>query len=99
MSPSEIELAAEIGFKILKLFPAAQLDGVAFLKALYSTYTLLDVKFIPLGGVSVANMQHYLALPNVIAVGGTWLTAGDIIATKQFEKITERVEEALSKTK
>jgi 2-dehydro-3-deoxyphosphogluconate aldolase/(4S)-4-hydroxy-2-oxoglutarate aldolase len=99
MTPSEIELAAEMGFGILKLFPAALLDGVHFLKALQDPYQTLETKFIPMGGVSVNNMNEYLQLKNVIAVGGSWLATRELIAAKKFDKITELVKEALLKTK
>jgi 2-dehydro-3-deoxyphosphogluconate aldolase/(4S)-4-hydroxy-2-oxoglutarate aldolase len=98
MTPSEIELAAEMGFKILKLFPASQLDGIGFLKSLQETYLQLQTMFIPMGGVSVSNMKEYLELKNVIAVGGSWLANRKIISAKQFDKITEQVKEALSIT-
>jgi 2-dehydro-3-deoxyphosphogluconate aldolase/(4S)-4-hydroxy-2-oxoglutarate aldolase len=95
MTPSEIERAAEMGFDILKLFPAAQLDGIGFLKALSEPYLQLQTKFIPMGGVSVHNMNEYLQQKNVIAVGGSWLTKEDLISEKKFDKITELVKEAL----
>ncbi|MDP9041608.1 MAG: bifunctional 4-hydroxy-2-oxoglutarate aldolase/2-dehydro-3-deoxy-phosphogluconate aldolase [Bacteroidota bacterium] len=95
MTPSEIERAAEMGFDILKLFPAAQLDGIGFLKALSEPYLQLQTKFIPMGGVSVHNMNEYLQQKNVIAVGGSWLAKGDFISEKKFDKITELVREAL----
>ncbi|HMC86856.1 MAG TPA: bifunctional 4-hydroxy-2-oxoglutarate aldolase/2-dehydro-3-deoxy-phosphogluconate aldolase [Chitinophagaceae bacterium] len=97
MTPSEIELAAEMGFGILKLFPAAQLDGVHFLRALLDPYRTLKTQFIPMGGVSLNNMDEYLQLKNVIAVGGSWLAKVEVIHAKQFEKITELVKEALLK--
>ena len=99
MTPSEIESAAEMGFKILKLFPASQLDGVHFLKALQDPYQSLQLMFIPMGGVSICNMNEYLELKNVIAVGGSWLTKEEFIRAGQFDKITESVKEALLKTK
>ncbi len=97
MTPSEIELTAEMGFKILKLFPAAQLGGVPFLTAIRTAYVQLEVQFIPMGGVSINNITDYLSLKNVIAVGGSWLATGELVAAKQFGKITEQVREALSK--
>ena len=96
MTPSEIEMAAEMGFIILKLFPAAPLDGIGFLKALQSPYEQLQTRFIPMGGVSVKNMKQYLQLKNVIAVGGSWLATEELMVTKQFGKITEQVIEALN---
>jgi len=95
MTPSEIEGAAEMGFTILKLFPAAQLGGPAFLKAIHQTYIQLQLQFIPMGGVSLENIQEYLSQKNVIAVGGSWLASRELISSKQFNNITERVKEAL----
>jgi 2-dehydro-3-deoxyphosphogluconate aldolase / (4S)-4-hydroxy-2-oxoglutarate aldolase len=99
MTPSEMEVAAGMGFGILKLFPASQLDGVHFLKAIQEPYQSLQIKFIPMGGVSLNNMSEYLHLKNVIAVGGSWLTRPEFIRGKQFDKITESVIEALQKIK
>jgi 2-dehydro-3-deoxyphosphogluconate aldolase/(4S)-4-hydroxy-2-oxoglutarate aldolase len=97
MTPSEIESAAEMGYKILKLFPVSQLGGVHFLRALQDPYQSLQITFIPMGGVSLSNMNEYLQLKNVIAVGGSWLTKTEFIKARQFNKITESVEEALLK--
>jgi 2-dehydro-3-deoxyphosphogluconate aldolase/(4S)-4-hydroxy-2-oxoglutarate aldolase len=97
MTPSEAELAAEKGFPILKLFPAAQIDGPSFLKALNQVYRQLELKFVPMGGVSISNMQEYLELENVIAVGGSWLASRELILSSQCNLITERVTEALQR--
>ena len=99
MTPSEIESATEMGFGILKLFPASQLNGIQFLKAIQDPYQSLQIKFIPMGGVSLDNMNEYLQLKNVIAVGGSWLTKTEIMSAGQYDKITESVKEALSKMK
>jgi 2-dehydro-3-deoxyphosphogluconate aldolase/(4S)-4-hydroxy-2-oxoglutarate aldolase len=95
MTPSEMELAAEMGFRILKLFPASQIQGPEFLKALNSTYTQLQLAFIPMGGVSVKNIEQYLHQENVIAVGGSWLASRELISNKQFLGITKNVKEVL----
>ncbi len=99
MTPSEIELSAEMGFSILKLFPAAQVGGIAFLKAIQAPYAQLNLQFIPMGGVTIDNMSAYLQLKNVTAVGGSWLASRELIAAKAFVQITENVKEALLKTK
>ncbi len=99
MTPSEIELTAEMGFRILKLFPAAQLGGMSFLRAIQSAYVQLEIQFIPMGGVSINNITEYLSLKNVIAVGGSWLATGESVAAGQFSKITEQVSAALTKIK
>jgi 2-dehydro-3-deoxyphosphogluconate aldolase / (4S)-4-hydroxy-2-oxoglutarate aldolase len=98
MTPSEIEIAAEMGFKIMKLFPASQLDGIGFLKAVDAPYADLQIQFVPMGGVSIDNMKEYLELKNVIAVGGSWLATKELIRQKQYDMITARVAEAIRKT-
>jgi 2-dehydro-3-deoxyphosphogluconate aldolase/(4S)-4-hydroxy-2-oxoglutarate aldolase len=98
MTPSEMELAAEMGFSILKLFPAAQIQGPEFLKALHSIYTQLQLAFIPMGGVSIKNIEEYLQLENVIAVGGSWLAGRDLISSRQFDSISRKVKEVLDLT-
>ena len=96
MTPSEVMIAREQGFQLLKLFPAAQAGGVAMLKALAGP--LGDVRFCPTGGVSLNNMAEYLALPNVAMVGGSWLTPLDLIEQGQWSRITELARQALAAT-
>ena len=70
-TPSEIIKAKEHGWKYLKFFPANLFGGLGALK----TYGALfpDTSFCPTGGISEANYHEYLALPNVVCVGGSWL--------------------------
>ena len=96
MTPSEVMIAREQGFQLLKLFPAAQAGGVPMLKALAGP--LGDVRFCPTGGVSLNNMAEYLALPNVAMVGGSWLTPLDLIEQGQWSRITELARQALAAT-
>lgn len=70
-TPTEVEAAMELGLTTLKFFPAEQNGGVKMLKALAAPYG--GVRFIPTGGVSGANLNEYLAQPNVIACGGSWI--------------------------
>ena len=97
MTPSEIELACEAGHNILKLFPAAQVGGVDFLKALQAPYAQLGLGFIPMGGVHLQNMHQFVSLKNVIAVGGSWLATRELIAQGQWTVIEKNVREALQK--
>jgi 2-dehydro-3-deoxyphosphogluconate aldolase/(4S)-4-hydroxy-2-oxoglutarate aldolase len=94
MTPSEVMIAREQGFKLLKLFPAAQAGGVAMLKALAGP--LGDMRFCPTGGVSLNNMAEYLAQPNVAMVGGSWLTPLDLVEQGQWSRITELARQALA---
>ncbi len=95
MTPSEIETAYNLGYSILKLFPAAQLGGTGFLKAMLGPYEQLNLHFIPMGGTNITNMNDYLKMKNVIAVGGTWLATKEMIASKNYTAIEAAVKEAL----
>ena len=99
MTPSEIELACEQGFYIQKIFPAEQLGGIAYLKAMQGPYEQLNVQFIPMGGVSPDNMCGYTKLKNVIAVGGSWIASRELINDKNYQAITKNVMAALDKIK
>jgi len=97
MTPSEIESALQLGCKLLKFFPADAAGGVKMLKALAGPYEPAGVRFIPLGGVSAANMQEYLALPNVAAIGGSWLCERKLMREQQWDQVTVLAREALAK--
>jgi 2-dehydro-3-deoxyphosphogluconate aldolase / (4S)-4-hydroxy-2-oxoglutarate aldolase len=70
-TPSEAMRMSRAGFDFLKFFPAEASGGIPFLKAIATV--LPDVKFCPTGGVDQSNAANYLALPNVFAVGGSWV--------------------------
>lgn len=91
-TPSEVQLALEHGIDTLKLFPAEVVGGTAMLKALYGPYPQL--RFCPTGGISLQNAPEYLKLPNVLCVGGSWLTPKDAVANKDWDKITQLAKEA-----
>lgn len=90
---SETQHAWNLGLRTLKFFPAGQAGGTAMLKALSAVFR--DVKFMPTGGVSAKNLSDYLALPSVLACGGSWLTPADAIESGDFDRITELAKEAV----
>ncbi|MDA3798672.1 MAG: bifunctional 4-hydroxy-2-oxoglutarate aldolase/2-dehydro-3-deoxy-phosphogluconate aldolase [Kiritimatiellae bacterium] len=89
MTPSDIEMATSMGLTFLKFFPAGAAGGVPMLKNISAPYKHLGVKFMPTGGVTIDNVQEYLAVPEIIAAGGTWLAKQDMIANGEWDKITE----------
>jgi 2-dehydro-3-deoxyphosphogluconate aldolase/(4S)-4-hydroxy-2-oxoglutarate aldolase len=93
MTPSEIQHAFNLGLDTVKFFPASIAGGVPALKALASVFRTM--KFMPTGGVSPGNLGDYLAVPAVLACGGSWLTPADAIAAGNYEKITELAAEAI----
>ena len=84
---SEIMMAQEDGFTELKFFPAMQAGGPAMLKAWSGPF--FDVRFCPTGGVSLQNAADFLALPNVVCVGGSWLVPADAMVAGDWARITQ----------
>jgi len=91
---SEAQNAWNMGLRTLKFFPASLAGGPAMIKALGSVFK--DVKFMPTGGVSEANLADYLAIPAVLACGGSWLTPGSAIAENNYQVITDLAAEAVA---
>lgn len=77
----------DAGFQTLKFFPAEPAGGLAYLKALAAP--LPAIRFCPTGGITPKNAPDYLALPNVICVGGTWVAPADAVAGGDWPKVTE----------
>lgn len=95
-TPSECLALLERGYRLQKFFPAEQNGGVAALKAISGP--IPEVSFCPTGGVNPNNAQAYLALPNVVCVGGSWFVPGDLLAAGDFETIAARTREAVRLT-
>ncbi|MGD0108456.1 MAG: bifunctional 4-hydroxy-2-oxoglutarate aldolase/2-dehydro-3-deoxy-phosphogluconate aldolase [Rhodopila sp.] len=90
---SELITAMQRGFTTVKLFPAEQVGGIGALKALGGPFP--TARFNPTGGVSEANMRSYLALPNVVAVGGSWMAPAADIEAGNWPAITDRARKAM----
>ncbi len=85
MTPSEILNARDHGFGFLKLFPAEQAGGIPFLNAIHGP--LPEIRFCPTGGVGPANLADYLKLPNVLCVGGSWVTPRRLLRDGHWSEI------------
>ncbi|MCF7499389.1 MULTISPECIES: bifunctional 4-hydroxy-2-oxoglutarate aldolase/2-dehydro-3-deoxy-phosphogluconate aldolase [unclassified Pseudoalteromonas] len=84
-TPSEVMKLASHGFKFLKFFPAEAAGGTAMLKSIGGP--LPQVTFCPTGGISLETAPNYLALKNVICVGGTWMLDKQLIENKDWQAI------------
>ena len=93
-TPSELMAALTRGFDILKFFPAAPFGGIAAMRALGGPFP--HVHFCPTGGIGEADLPEWLALPNVIAVGGSWLTPLGDVRAGHWNAITDRARRALA---
>jgi 2-dehydro-3-deoxyphosphogluconate aldolase/(4S)-4-hydroxy-2-oxoglutarate aldolase len=89
---SEAMVLSDLGFEVLKFFPAEASGGAAWLKAVVAP--LPHIRFCPTGGIEMGNARDYLALPNVIAVGGSWVVPKDALAAKDFARIKALAREA-----
>jgi len=84
---SEVMRLLEEGYRFLKFFPAAPAGGVAYLQGLAGP--LPDARFCPTGGIDAAAAKEYLALPNVVCVGGSWVAPGAAVAAGDWRRIRE----------
>jgi 2-dehydro-3-deoxyphosphogluconate aldolase/(4S)-4-hydroxy-2-oxoglutarate aldolase len=91
-TPTEAMTASEHGYNILKFFPAEAMGGAPVLKAFASP--LSDISFCPTGGIDLAKARNYLALPNVICVGGSWVLPQDAIDSGDWKRIEDLAREA-----
>jgi 2-dehydro-3-deoxyphosphogluconate aldolase/(4S)-4-hydroxy-2-oxoglutarate aldolase len=89
---SEAMALADLGFKTLKFFPAESSGGISWLKSIAGP--LPDLRFCPTGGIDGKNAAAYLALPNVVAVGGSWPAPAAALAAGDYARITALAREA-----
>lgn len=94
-NPSDIEAALTLGLDTVKFFPAEAAGGIKMIKAMSAPYG--NMRFMPTGGINENNLNDYLSFKKVIACGGSWMVAGDIIAEGNFEKVTELTRQAVKK--
>ena len=87
MTPSELEGAVEMGCTLLKFFPAGTLGGVKALTAIAAPYLHLDLRYIPLGGITADTTADYLKLPIVAACGGSWIATPELIRNGDWDAI------------
>lgn len=91
-TPSELGRALRLGCDVVKVFPAAQLGGPAFLRAVSAAFP--QARFIPTGGVDGESLASYLDVPQVIACGGSWIVDRKLLAARSFAEVTRRARAA-----
>ena len=93
VTATEVQAALELGLDTVKFFPAATSGGAAAIKALAAPFA--GVRFVPTGGVGPANLAEYLAVPAVVAVGGSWMVPTDRIAARDRAGLVDLVSAAV----
>ena len=89
---SETMLLLDKGYRYLKFFPAGPAGGIPYLKSLASP--LPQVRFCPTGGIDAANAKDYLALPNVLCVGGSWVAPAKAVREGKWDEVERLAKEA-----
>ncbi|MCZ4292947.1 bifunctional 4-hydroxy-2-oxoglutarate aldolase/2-dehydro-3-deoxy-phosphogluconate aldolase [Vibrio sinaloensis] len=93
-NPSTVEAALEMGLTTLKFFPAEASGGINMVKSLLAPYT--DIELMPTGGIDPANIKDYLAIPRVLACGGTWMVDKKLIEEGHWEELARLTREAVA---
>ncbi|KJF94002.1 2-dehydro-3-deoxyphosphogluconate aldolase [Photobacterium angustum] len=93
-NPSTVEAALEMGLTTLKFFPAEASGGINMVKSLLAPYT--DIELMPTGGINPANIKDYLAIPRVLACGGTWMVDKKLIEAGNWEELARLTREAVT---
>lgn len=93
MTPTDIEMALELGCRVLKYFPAETSGGMKHLESMAGPYHYLGLSFIPLGGLNLRNAGEYLASPWICAIGGSWVAKRSLIQAGDWDTITANSKE------
>lgn len=91
---SELSQALTAGIKTVKFFPAEAAGGVNMIKNLLGAFRFTGVKFMPTGGVNPANVSDYLAVPEIVACGGTWIVPKAALAAGDWQAIEKLASDA-----
>jgi 2-dehydro-3-deoxyphosphogluconate aldolase/(4S)-4-hydroxy-2-oxoglutarate aldolase len=84
-SASELMLGLAAGYRHFKFFPAGAAGGVPMLKSFAGPFP--DVRFCPTGGITQESARTYLEQPNVLCIGGSWLTPPDVVAARDWVRV------------
>jgi len=91
---TDLMAALDAGITTVKLFPAEPLGGIPTLRSLAAVFP--QVRFVPTGGISAPDAPAYLAEPSVLAVGGSWMVAGPLLAQRSWDAVTHLATEAVA---
>jgi 2-dehydro-3-deoxyphosphogluconate aldolase/(4S)-4-hydroxy-2-oxoglutarate aldolase len=92
VTPTEIMVAIENGIDIIKFFPAESFGGLNAIRAISAAFP--ELRFLPTGGISAANIKEYLSFNKVFACGGSWMVKDSLIKSRDFSTITRLSREA-----
>ena len=94
VTATEVQAALELGARTVKFFPAGSAGGAPAIAALAAPFG--DVRFVPTGGIGPANLEQFLALPSVVAVGGSWMVPRDLVGARATDALRTLVADAVA---
>lgn len=92
-TPTDVDMALDHGLKVVKFFPAEAFGGLKTLKAIAAPYGM--IRFVPTGGIGPENLEQYLKFDKVLACGGSWMVTKELLAARQWGRITELTRQAV----
>lgn len=96
-TPTEIEFAIDHGLSVVKFFPAEAIGGIKTLKAVAAPYGMM--RFIPTGGITDKNVGDYLSFKPVVACGGSWMVAKELLSAGNWNEVTRLTRDAVAAAK
>lgn len=93
-TPGELELAWNLGLRVVKFFPAELSGGLAMIQAMGAAYT--DMRFMPTGGISSENVCSYLSDSHILACGGSWMVKETMLEAGQYDELARLCKEAVA---
>ncbi len=93
-NPSQIQQALNQGLEIVKFFPAEASGGIEMLEALSAPFP--SIKFMPTGGIGMANLGSYIKKPYIVACGGSWMVKAELMSQGRWDEITRLSREAVN---
>ena len=97
VTATEVQAALELGLDTVKFFPAESAGGASAIAALAAPFAA--VSFVPTGGISATNVDSYLALPSVIAVGGSWMVPRELVRSQDVAGLVGLISAAVARVK
>ena len=90
-TPTELNKAIKLGVKLIKIFPASQLGGPSYIKAILAPFAMQDFSIIPTGGIDINNISGYLDIPRVLACGASYLVDRALVNDEKYEELSARI--------
>lgn len=94
-TPTELHAALNSGSRLIKIFPASQLGGPSYIRAILAPFAMREFSIIPTGGIGENNIREYLDIPRVLACGASYVVDGALVNNEQYQELSTRIKQIL----